>query len=465
MTEIMEKISSDNSKVSDVMEKIFNSGNNFVGNNIRRKLYSHIELLRLDLEKLVLDSKIDDNAARESLNIMDTLISKLDLVPVTRPIQWWHPIDYAFRAIGVSMGLATFGTFCALPMILLRPVDIFLVQNKIITPDMQASEWLKRSICRVLLSMAGVHVVVEGLSPKTFNNSCCSLLTFSHSCNLDGILLSAYCPIRHLALAKKELFMVPFFSWISFAMGGIPVDREHRGRAVHALKRSAEVASNENICVVIAPEGTRSKTGQLLPFKKGAFYLAEELKCPIVPFVIIGGYDLYPVNTWVNVPGRVYVRFLDPILPSEASSREENCRLVRKRMLDSFADVPDDICEELTWSDRFESVFSIISLLCVDLILLKLITSVFIEHFQFTMWEVLILVTSGSILITILLYLYNVYVVNMSASTTSSSSSSSRYNSNSADISKQIISGDRLKDKRKIRLGGGRSVSLYAQLF
>lgn len=418
----MEKITLGVSKASDVMGVIFNSGN-FVSNNIRRKLYSHIELLRLELEDLVTDSKIDDRTARESFNIMDTLISKLDLVPITRDFQWWYPIDYAFRAFGVLMGFATIGAFCALPMILLRPMDIYLVKNKIIQSDMQASEWLKRSICRLILSMAGVHVVVEGLSSKTFDHSSCSLLTFSHSCNLDGILLSAYCPIRHLALAKKELFMVPFFSWISFAMGGIPVDREHRGRAVYALKRSAEVASNEDICVVIAPEGTRSKTGQLLPFKKGAFYLAEELKCPIVPFVILGGYDLYPVNTWVNIPGKVYVRFLEQIVPSESMTREDTCRLVRKRMLDSFANCPEDICAELTWSKRFESTFTIICLLCVDLILLKLILYIFIQYFKFTIYELLILITCVSILITILLYVYNVYVVNMPATSKAKSTS------------------------------------------
>eukprot|EP01042_Synura_sphagnicola_P002969 gene2969-biopygen3207 len=110
-------------------------------------------------------------------------------------------------------------------------------------------------------------------------------------------------------------------------MGGVPVDRENRDRAISALQRSAKTAHSENSCIVIAPEGTRSKTGQLLPFKKGAFHIYEHLGIPVVPFVIYGAYDLYPVGTFVNQTGRVCVRYLTPIMPQEAPTREEMMRL------------------------------------------------------------------------------------------------------------------------------------------
>ncbi len=61
-------------------------------------------------------------------------------------------------------------------------------------------------------------------------------------------------------------------SWISLAFGGVPVDRNNRDRAVKALKRSTDAAKNEKLCIAIAPEGTRSLTGHLLPFKKGTFF-------------------------------------------------------------------------------------------------------------------------------------------------------------------------------------------------
>ena len=59
-------------------------------------------------------------------------------------------------------------------------------------------------------------------------------------------------------MAKKELFVVPFFSWISLAVGGVPVDRNNRERAINALKRSTETvmsSGNNKACLVVAPEG------------------------------------------------------------------------------------------------------------------------------------------------------------------------------------------------------------------
>ena len=89
------------------------------------------------------------------------------------------------------------------------------------------------------------------------------------------------CEVSHLKLTKKDFlfiiifwsfkFMVPFFSWISLAFGGVPVDRGNRERAVSALHRASSAAKNNQICIVIAPEGMRSTTGQLLPFKKGTY--------------------------------------------------------------------------------------------------------------------------------------------------------------------------------------------------
>ena len=234
----------------------------------RRRLYSDVELLRLDFEEYVAQSDASKETIHEIFGTMDELISKLDLVPISREFHWWDIIDVAFRFISVSAGLVTVGTFCALPMILLRSVDNILLKLRLISPRYQVSELLKRKVCQYMLSVAGITVMVEGLKFKTFEESCV-LLTFSHASNLDGYFVSSTCPVRHYALAKKELFLVPFFSWIAFAMGGVPVDRENRDRAINALKRSAEAAMNDNVCIVIAPEGTRSKTGQLLPFKKG----------------------------------------------------------------------------------------------------------------------------------------------------------------------------------------------------
>lgn len=324
----------------------------------RRALHAKVELFRLDMEEEALRNKgklvstpikmvekqpksgggtvdvviaasttkvVAPTISEEEERVLSGLVSMLHLVPIKRSFKWWYWLDVVFRFIGVCMGFLTVGVLLSLPVILLRVVDYLFG----ISPFNSLSEWLKRTICKFILILSGVEVHIEGLHRDSFCQSC-ALLTFSHASNIDGFLVSLTCPIRHYAFAKKELFYVPFFSWISIAIGGVPVDRDNRDRAVGTLKRISDAAKNSNMCLVIAPEGTRSLTGQLLPFKKGVSHMWEELKAPIIPVVLSGAWDLYPVGSWVNQCGHVTVRYLKPILPTDIKTREDMLRLVRK---------------------------------------------------------------------------------------------------------------------------------------
>ena len=244
-----------------------------VDNKMRRIFYSDIELARLDLfeASLSLTSSGIENETNKHLaelekvyESMDKVINQLKLVPIKRQRRWWSPLEVLVRFIGVSCSIMLVGMICSLPLLFMRAVDKFQQRD----PFKYRSEYFKRCIAWFFLFQSGIVVEVEGLDPAYFKESCV-LLTFSHASNIDGFLVSGTCPIRQLAFGKKELFLVPFFSWISLAFGGVPVDRNNRDRAVKALKRSTDAAKNEKLCIAIAPEGTRSLTGQLLPFKKG----------------------------------------------------------------------------------------------------------------------------------------------------------------------------------------------------
>lgn len=110
-----------------------------------------------------------------------------------------------------------------------------------------------------MLTSAGIVTETIGLDPEQIKKlemtNSVPILTFSHSSNLDGFLVVLTCPFHHNALAKKELFVIPFFSWLSFAIGGIPVDRQNRDKAVRSLQMSAETAKHNKAVIVIAPEG------------------------------------------------------------------------------------------------------------------------------------------------------------------------------------------------------------------
>ena len=96
-------------------------------------------------------------------------------------------------------------------------------------------------------------------------------------------------------IAKRELFHVPVFGGALEAAGFIAIDRRDRNAAIRSLDKARALLAG-GTHVWIAPEGTRSLTGKLLPFKKGAFYLAFEAGLPILPVTLSGTRDALPAK-------------------------------------------------------------------------------------------------------------------------------------------------------------------------
>ena len=156
--------------------------------------------------------------------------------------------------------------------------------------------------------------------------------------------------------------------------------------------------------LVISPEGSRSKTGLLQPFKKGPFYIWEDLKAPIVPMVITGAFDLYPPGQQMAIPGKVYCHFLAPILPSEAANRHDMSRLLRKRMLECLRDVPVDAACELTWNQRLINIMSMLFLFAFYHFIYLMVPSSFLN--TYSMMEISLVVVG----ITLSIYFYVLYM-------------------------------------------------------
>ena len=137
----------------------------------------------------------------------------------------------------------------------------------------------------------------------------------------------------------------------------------------------------EGECISIAPEGTRSKTGQLLEFKKGAFHMWEHLQVPIVPMVIFGAYELFPPGSQICVPGNVVVQFLKPIQPSEAKSRQEMSVLLRRRMCEAIAKCPERDLTSLSGTQRIKNQRAILTLFAFDYAWWRFMQEVVVQHY------------------------------------------------------------------------------------
>ncbi len=126
------------------------------------------------------------------------------------------------------------------------------------------------------------------------------------------ILLISQLPWEMKWLSKAELFGIPVLGWLLRLAGDIPIRRGLGPSAVEAIARCREALANR-VSVMIFPEGTRSTTADLLPFKDGAFRLAIDAGVPILPLVVHGTSTALPKHDWRFGRSTAVVRVLEPV--------------------------------------------------------------------------------------------------------------------------------------------------------
>ncbi len=164
----------------------------------------------------------------------------------------------------------------------------------------------------------------------------------NHASHLDAPLLIGAIPVPAVYIAKKELRLVPFIGWAAMCAGVIWINRGERDRAIKSIKgAAAKIRSGRN--VVIFVEGTRTRSGALLPFKKGGFQLAMDAGVPIVPLATIGGYDTLPPGSRRVRPGHYVVSFGAPVDTAAYTSREALMVEVRGQIESLIAEAKKEI--------------------------------------------------------------------------------------------------------------------------
>lgn len=191
---------------------------------------------------------------------------------------------------------------------------------------------------RGLLALLGVRLVVEGREHLPEHGP--AIVLFTHQSLLDLALLSALWPPRGIVLYKQEFHRIPFMGSTMRAMGFIAVDRQNREAAVRSVREAADAIREQNAQVLIAPEGTRSRTRGLLRFKRGPFHLALASRAPMVPVIFQGVRQVMPAGHWIGRPGTVRALYLPTIDTSDwrADSIDQHVADVRAMFL---AHVPD----------------------------------------------------------------------------------------------------------------------------
>ena len=183
---------------------------------------------------------------------------------------------------------------------------------------------------RWICAVVGIRLQVEGQEHLAQP----AVIVANHQSLLEAFIIPAVVPPRLRIVGKREVRHIPFFGWAFSATGQILIDRSDPASA-RATIDAALKKLPPGVSVYIAPEGTRSQDGTLLPFKKGAFHIAMQLKRPIVPLTLDGAYKLLPKHSFSLKPGTVYVRISPPIDTTSWSVEhlEEHMAQVRGVML------------------------------------------------------------------------------------------------------------------------------------
>jgi 1-acyl-sn-glycerol-3-phosphate acyltransferase len=212
-------------------------------------------------------------------------------------------------------------------VVLIPPVGLIFIPWTLITgnllPLYKATHWLVRTSYRV----AGIRIVSEGRENVPAGKAC--IFMANHVSNLDPQALIPEIPGRTAAFLKRSLMKIPIVG-LGFRLGEfIPVDRSGNPASAQESVAAAKRLLDKGVHITTFVEGTRSKDGRLLPFKKGPFYLAMQTGAPCIPVSIYGTETMMAKGSMRIRPGIAHIVFHPPVFPSDYATREELLAAVR----------------------------------------------------------------------------------------------------------------------------------------
>ncbi|NIP31263.1 MAG: hypothetical protein GTO02_16365 [Candidatus Dadabacteria bacterium] len=239
------------------------------------------------------------------------------------------------KSVIALIGFVFFTTFWGL-------VGLFLT---LISNNRYVIKYAVRPWGKTSLWSAGIKLDVKGL--ENIPPGPC-IIMYNHQSSYDILAFSAALPIEWKAMMKKEVLNMPFVGWVSKLSGHYFVARDGSSEDMQKVK---EIVKNikEGPSVLVAPEGTRSEDGKLLPFKKGGFLISLLAGVPVVPMIIWGGKDIKTKKSGlrINTDKPIKIRIMPPIdvksLPRGKKGREQLEHMVRDQMENEIVNILNEV--------------------------------------------------------------------------------------------------------------------------
>jgi 1-acyl-sn-glycerol-3-phosphate acyltransferase len=198
---------------------------------------------------------------------------------------------------------------------------------------------------RLGLALSGIRVSVSGAGQVRRDRP--AVYAVNHASNVEPpVLFAALSPVfpRLRILYKAELRKLPLLTRAFDVAGFVPLERGNRDQSLPAIERAAAALRDGN-SFLIFPEGTRSRTGALLPFKKGGFVMAISAQAPVVPVAIKGARAAMKKGSpWIQ-PVHIQVVFGDPIPTAglRLDDRDKLTAAVRDEVERLLGERPDEV--------------------------------------------------------------------------------------------------------------------------
>jgi len=159
--------------------------------------------------------------------------------------------------------------------------------------------------------LLGTKVVVD--RPGAIEAQKPAIYLMNHSSALDIFIGMWHCPWGGCGVAKREMARIPLFGQLYRLTGHLLIDRGNRDKAIQRMNDTTAFMQEHGISCWIWPEGTRSRSGKLGPFKKGFVHMALATRLPIVPIVAHNATERWPMGPWRIHPGTLHISVLDAI--------------------------------------------------------------------------------------------------------------------------------------------------------
>jgi len=217
------------------------------------------------------------------------------------------------------MNLRTLIFFLILVPIMFIGMTIYLFVNLI---DRSGDSFYRLAAWWGRFSAKLFGISVEVIGRENYNSDQNYLLVSNHAGMADIPLILGNIAINLRFLAKEELGKIPIFGWTLKLAGYVMIKRGQNRDALKSLLAASNVLKKGR-SVHIFPEGTRSFDGKLLPFKRGAFLVAEKGGVSVLPVTIIGSHLITPKKSLKINKGKIRIIIAPPIPPSQFNNVEE----------------------------------------------------------------------------------------------------------------------------------------------